>query len=342
MLKVAINGFGRIGRTAFRIMAARPNVQVVAINDLADAPTLAHLLKYDSNYGIFDHTVAATAEGITVDGTLTKTYAIKEATTLPWRDLGVDVVIESTGKYLERAQAQEHLTAGAKAVVISAPGKGDNPPLIYLRGVNDDKLGCETIISNASCTTNGLAPVMVVLDEIFGVESALMTTVHAYTSDQRLQDGPHNDLRRARAAGTNIVPTTTGAAESVGKAIPSLEGLFDGISIRVPVAVGSIADVTAVLKQATTVDAINDAFRQAANDPKWAGILTVTDEPIVSTDIIGSPYSAIVDLGLTKVIGTLVKVFAWYDNEFGYTMRLVEMVEAVGQRLPTATAPANA
>lgn len=341
MINVAINGFGRIGRTAFRILSGRPNVRVVAINDLSDAPTLAHLLKYDSNYGIFGRTVTSTTEGISVDGELVKTFAMKEAAQLPWRDLGVDVVIESTGHYLERAQAEQHITAGAKAVVITAPGKGDNPPDIFVRGVNDDQLGKATVISNASCTTNSLAPTIAVLEAAFGVEASLMTTVHAYTADQRLQDSPHDDLRRARAAATNIVPTTTGAAKSVAKAIPSLDGIFDGVAIRVPVAVGSISDITAVLKQAVTVEDVNNAFVQAAKDPKYQGILTVTTDPIVSSDIIGSPYSAIVDLSLTKAIGSLVKVFAWYDNEYGYTMRLVEMVEQLGKTLPT-TGPADA
>jgi len=333
MIKIAINGFGRIGRTAFRILSARPNVQVVAVNDLADTETLAHLLRYDSTYGMFAKPVEASDQGITVNGQLTKTFAIKEAAQLPWKDLDVDVVIESTGKYLERSQAQEHVTAGAKAVIISAPGAGENPPKLFVRGVNNDKIGSETIISNASCTTNCLAPVMAVLESAFGVETALMTTVHAYTADQRLQDSPHKDLRRARAAGMNIVPTTTGAAKSVAQAIPSLDGIFDGVSLRVPVACGSISDVTAVLKEAVTVERLNDAFTQAAADPKWQGILTATNEPIVSSDIIGSPYSAIVDLGLTKVVGNMVKVFAWYDNEFGYTMRLVEMAEEVAGHL---------
>lgn len=333
MVTIAINGFGRIGRTAFRILSARPNVQVVAINDLADAPTMAHLLRYDSTYGIFGKTVEANDQGLVVDGKLTKTFAQKDAAQLPWKELNVDVVIECTGKYTERNQAQAHITAGAKSVVISAPGKGDNPPKLYVRGVNDETFVNDTIVSNASCTTNCLAPVMAVLESTFGVESALMTTVHAYTADQQLQDGAHKDLRRARAAATNIVPTTTGAAKSVGAAIPSLNGIFDGVSLRVPVACGSIADVTAVLKEAVTVEKLNDAFIQATNDPRWQGILMATDEPIVSSDIIGSSYSAIVDLGLTKAVGNLVKVFAWYDNEFGYTSRLVEMAEEVATHL---------
>ena len=334
MLRVAINGFGRIGRTAFRILANRPNAQVVAINDLADVATLAHLLKYDSNYGLWSgHTVAATADGIEVDGRTVRVLAEKDATKLPWGDLGVDVVIECTGKYLEREQASQHLSAGAKGVVLSAPGKGENPVPIYVRGVNDDALHSDTIISNASCTTNCLGPTIEVLERAFGVESSLMTTVHAYTSDQRLQDADHKDLRRARAAAVNIVPTSTGAAKAVAQAIPALAGKFDGVSLRVPVAVGSISDITAVLKRSTTVEEVNEAFKQAATQQRYQGILTVTDEPIVSSDIIGSPYSSIVDLGLTKVIGTLVKVFAWYDNEYGYTMRLVEMCEELGEKL---------
>ncbi len=333
MLKIAINGFGRIGRTAFRILSRRANVHVVAINDLSEAPTLAHLLKYDSNYGVYEKTVTVHAGELIVDGQVTKTFAEKEIGQVPWGELGVDVVIESTGKYLEREQASEHLTAGAKAVVISTPGRGENPPKIIVRGVNDDQLGDETIISNASCTTNCLAPVMQVLAAAFGIERSLMTTVHGYTTDQRLQDAAHKDLRRARAAATNIVPTTTGAAKSVSEAIPLLKGKFDGVALRVPIPVGSISDITAVLKRPATVDELNAAFTAAANEPRYQGILTVTNDPIVSSDIVGSPYSAIVDLGLTKAIGNLVKVFAWYDNEYGYTMQLVELVEEVGSRV---------
>jgi glyceraldehyde 3-phosphate dehydrogenase len=334
MIRVAINGFGRIGRTAFRILTTRSNVEVVAINDLADAATLAHLLKYDSNYGLWSgHTVASTAEGIMVDGQTVRALAEKDAPSLPWGELAVDVVIECTGKFLERDQASQHLSAGAKGVVLSAPGKGESPPPIFVRGVNDQALQGDTIISNASCTTNCLAPTIEVLESNFGVEASLMTTVHAYTSDQRLQDADHKDLRRARAAAVNIVPTSTGAAKAVSQAVPSLANKFDGVSLRVPVAVGSISDITALLKRSTSVDEVNEAFRRAAVDPRYQGILTVTDEPIVSSDIIGSPYSAIVDLGLTKVIGGLVKVFAWYDNEYGYTMRLVEMTELLGSKL---------
>lgn len=333
MLRIAINGFGRIGRTAFRILFGRPHCQVVAVNDLADAPTLAHLLKYDSNYGIFPHDVQAVKDSLVVDGQTTRTFSERELATVPWGELGIDVVIESTGKFLERSQAEEHLRAGAKTVVLSAPGKGDEPPQLIVRGVNDETLGGETIISNASCTTNSLAPTVAVLDAAFGVLAALMTTVHAYTADQELQDSAHQDLRRARAAATNIVPTTTGAARSVTEALPKLRGRFDGVALRVPVSVGSISDITAQLKRSVTVLEVNEAFRTAAAEPQYQGILTVTTDPIVSSDIIGSPYSAIVDLGLTRVIGNLVKVFAWYDNEYGYTMRLVEMVEALGAKL---------
>jgi glyceraldehyde 3-phosphate dehydrogenase len=334
MLRIAINGFGRIGRTAFRILSGRPNCSVVAVNDLADAPTLAYLLKYDSNYGIFPHDVQAVGDSLVVDGQTTRAFAEKELGTVPWGELGVDVVIESTGKFLERAQANGHLKAGAKAVVITAPGKGDDPPSLVVRGVNDEALGGESIVSNASCTTNSLAPTVAVLDAAFGVQAALMTTVHAYTADQQLQDSAHHDLRRARAAAVNIVPTTTGAARAVAQALPSLKGRFDGVALRVPISVGSLSDITAQLKRPVTVDEVNESFRAAAVNPQYRGILTVTTDPIVSSDIIGSSYSAIVDLGLTKAIGSLVKVFAWYDNEYGYTMRLVELVEAVGRTLP--------
>ena len=335
MINVAINGFGRIGRTAFRILSKRSNVKVVAINDLAEPATLAHLLRFDSNYGLFDQAVTATEEGIVVNDTAVQTFAETEIANLPWAKLNVDVVIECTGKFLERTEVETHLKAGAKSVVISAPGKGDNPVPTFVRGVNDQTLGDELVISNASCTTNCLAPVMAVLEREFGVEASLMTTIHAYTADQKLQDSAHKDLRRARSAATNIIPTTTGAAKSVTEVIPSLVGKFDGVAIRVPVSVGSISDITALLSRPVSVEELNDAFRTAMGEAQFDGILLATDDPIVSSDIVGSPYSAIVDLGLTKVVGNLVKVFAWYDNEYGYTMRLVEMVEELGSKLQT-------
>ena len=336
MINVAINGFGRIGRTAFRILSKRSNVKVVAINDLAEPATLAHLLRFDSNYGLFDQAVTATEEGIVVNDTAVQTFAETEIANLPWAKLNVDVVIECTGKFLERTEVETHLKAGAKSVVISAPGKGDNPVPTFVRGVNDQTLGDELVISNASCTTNCLAPVMAVLEREFGVEASLMTTIHAYTADQKLQDSAHKDLRRARSAATNIIPTTTGAAKSVTEVIPSLVGKFDGVAIRVPVSVGSISDITALLSRPVSVEELNDAFRTAMGEAQFDGILLATDDPIVSSDIVGSPYSAIVDLGLTKVVGNLVKVFAWYDNEYGYTMRLVEMVEELGSKLQTS------
>ena len=333
MLNVAINGFGRIGRTAFRILSSRKDIKIVAINDLSDAAALAHLLRFDSNYGLFNASVSSNEDSIVVDNAEVRVFNEKFIDALPWENLEVDVVIESTGEFTKKSELEAHLKAGAKAVVLSAPGSVEDPIPTFVRGVNNQTLGKEMIISNASCTTNCLAPVMAILEREFGVESSLMTTVHAYTADQKLQDSPHKDLRRARAAATNIIPTTTGAAKSVTEVIPSLKDKFDGVAIRVPVAVGSISDVTAIRSRPATVEEINNAFRMAMGEAQFTGILMATDESIVSSDIIGSPYSAIVDLGLTKVVGNLVKVFAWYDNEYGYTMRLVEMVEELGNRL---------
>jgi len=334
MLKVAINGFGRIGRSAFKIALDKfsKDLEIVAINDLGDAKTLAHLLKYDSNYGIWNHQVSNDEKHIIVDQ---KPYLVlqeKEPDKLPWKDLQVDVVIESTGKFTKGEQAKLHLSAGAKKVVISAPTHGDGVEVpTLLLGVNADKYSGEDVISNSSCTTNCVAPVAKVMHEKFGIQKAMMTTVHAYTQDQNLQDGPHKDLRRARAAATNIVPTTTGAAISTAHVIAELEGKFDGVAIRVPVAVGSISDFTFLLKKKVTVEQVNKAFTEAAAG-NLKGILAVTDEPIVSSDIVGRSESAIVDLGLTQVVdGDMVKVFAWYDNEYGYSMRLIEQVINVGR-----------
>lgn len=332
MLKVAINGFGRIGRSAFKIAIEKfsDQIEVVAINDLADNKTLAHLLKYDSNYGIWRHEVSATDSDIILDGKHIKGLEEKDPEKLPWDALGVDVVVESTGVFTDSEGASKHIKAGAKRVVISAPSKGDNPAPTYVLGVNK-YTGEAEIINNASCTTNSIAPIVKVLDDGFGVERALMTTVHAYTQDQLLQDGPHKDLRRARSAAENIIPTTTGAAIATSEAIPSLKGKFDGIALRVPVAVGSISDITALLKQEVSIEQVNQSFIGASQNPNYKGILEVTRDPIVSRDIIGTTASAIVDLSLTKAIGNLVKVFGWYDNEWGYSHRLIEQVIEVGK-----------
>lgn len=328
MPRVAINGFGRIGRQAAKILLEHhPELELVAVNDITDAATLAHLLKYDTIYGPYAEEVSADADSLTIAGRTIKVLSAKEPEQLPWGELKVDVVIESTGKFTDAEGAGKHLAAGAKAVVISAPSKGDNPAPTFVMGINQEGADTETIINNASCTTNCIAPTIQVLQDAFGVEKALMTTVHGYTQDQSLQDGPHKDLRRARAAAANIIPTTTGAAVATTEVIPELKGVFDGVALRVPVLTGSISDITAVLKTEVTVDKVNEAFRQAAESDRLAGILAVTEDPIVSSDIIGNPHSAIIDLGLTQAIGNLVKVFAWYDNEYGYACRLVEMVE---------------
>lgn len=329
MIRVAINGFGRIGRTTARIMLERDDVELVAVNDLVDAPTLAHLLQYDTVYGKYHKTVTAADGSITVDGKSFQSLSEKEPAKLPWGDLNVDVVIESTGRFTDKTSASQHIAAGAKAVVISAPSKGEDPAPTFIMGINHEQAGGQTVINNASCTTNCIAPTIQVLEEAFGVERSLMTTVHAYTADQNLQDGPHKDLRRARNAAENIIPTTTGAAIATTEAIPSLQGSFDGVAIRVPVPCGSISDITAVLKQEVTVEEVNEAFKAAAASDRFKGILEASDAPLVSSDIVGNPHSAIIDLSLTKVIGNLVKVFAWYDNEYGYSVRLVEMASQV-------------
>lgn len=336
MIKVAINGFGRIGRNAFKVAVEKhaDEIEIVAINDIGDAKTLASLLKHDSNYGAWNHEVSSDTEHIVVDQKVYKIFNEKEPNKLPWKDLGVQVVIESTGKFTDKQGASLHIQAGAKKVVISAPVHGDGTAVnTYLLGVNGDKYGGEEIISNSSCTTNCIAPVAEVMNNKFGILKAMMTTIHAYTQDQNLQDGPHKDLRRARAAAQNIVPTSTGAAISTTHVIPSLKGLFDGMSLRVPVAVGSISDFTFLLKRKVTVEEVNQAFKEAA-EGNLKGILAVTEEDIVSSDIVGRSESAIVDLSLTQVVdGDMVKVFAWYDNEFGYSNRLIEQVINVGRTI---------
>lgn len=332
MVKIAINGFGRIGRNAFKIAFERNDLEIVALNDLTDAKTLAHLLKHDSSYGTYSREVDADDENIIVDGKKIRVYSETDPKNLPWGDLGVDVVIESTGFFTDPEKAKAHLEAGARKVVISAPAKGEGAKTVVL-GVNEDVVTAEdTILSNASCTTNCIAPVMKVLEDNFGVEKAMMTTVHSYTASQRLQDAPAKDLREARAAAENIVPTTTGASKATALTIPSLKGKFNGLSVRVPSPVVSLSDITAVLKRDTTVEEINEVFKNAAKDPYYEGILGVTEEELVSTDFRGSAYSSIVDLPLTDVVeGNLVKVVAWYDNEWGYSNRLVELTADFGK-----------
>ena len=332
--KIAINGFGRIGRNAFKLAFERDDIEVVAINDLTDTKTLAHLLKHDSTYGTYHYDVSYDENSIFVDGKQIRVLAEKDPALLPWGEFGVDVVIEATGLFVQPDKARAHINAGAKKVVISAPAKGEGAKFIVL-GVNEHELTREDdIISNASCTTNCIAPVMAILEREFGIEKSLMTTVHSYTASQRILDAPAKDLREARSAAENIVPTTTGAAIATAKVIPSLVGKFDGLSVRVPTAVVSLSDITAVLKRDTTKEEINEVFKRAANDPFYQGILTVTEEPLVSTDFKGNSHSTIVDLELTNVVGgNLIKVVAWYDNEWGYSNRLVEITADVAANI---------
>ena len=332
--KIAINGFGRIGRNAFKLAFERDDIEVVAINDLTDTKTLAHLLKHDSTYGTYHYDVSYDENSIFVDGKQIRVLAEKDPALLPWGEFGVDVVIEATGLFVQPDKARAHINAGAKKVVISAPAKGEGAKFIVL-GVNEHELTREDdIISNASCTTNCIAPVMAILEREFGIEKSLMTTVHSYTASQRILDAPAKDLREARSAAENIVPTTTGAAIATAKVIPSLIGKFDGLSVRVPTAVVSLSDITAVLKRDATKEEINEVFKRAANDPFYQGILTVTEEPLVSTDFKGNSHSTIVDLELTNVVGgNLVKVVAWYDNEWGYSNRLVEITADVAANI---------
>lgn len=330
--KIAINGFGRIGRNAFKIARDRADIEIVAINDLTDNATLAHLLKYDSNYGTYHRSVSATEDYIEVDGQQVQTLAERDPSQLPWGELGVDIVIESTGRFTKTEDARQHIIAGAKRVVLSAPAKSEGAKTFVL-GVNDEEIpSAGEVVSNASCTTNCIAPVSAVMEEKFGIERAMLTTVHSYTASQMLQDGPAKDLREARAAAENIVPTTTGAAIAAAKALPALEGKFTGLSIRVPTPVVSLIDVTYLLKKDTTIEEINQAFIAAAQQPNFDGILGVTDEPLVTKDFVGDSRSAIVDLSLTDAVGgNLVKVVAWYDNEWGYSNRLVELVGRLGE-----------
>ena len=340
--RVAINGFGRIGRSVFKVLFDRTDIEVVALNDLTDNDTLAHLLRYDSIYGIYKHEVELTDKGVKVNGQDIEIITEKDPTKLPWGDLNIDVVVECTGIFRSPKQAKMHVEAGAKRVVISAPAKGDDADDAHtiVLGVNEDTLADhpDAVISNASCTTNCISPVAAVMHGKFGIEKVMMTTIHAYTADQNLQDGPHKDMRRARAAAQNIVPTSTGATKAVGKVIPELEGTFEGMAVRVPVPTGSLSDFTMVLKKKATVEQINEAMTEAAQQPFYQGILTVTNDPIVSTDIVGDSHSAIVDLSLTKVTGgNLAKVVVWYDNEWGYSNRLAELTADVGKQLQGAS-----
>ncbi len=333
--KIAINGFGRIGRNAFKIAFERDDLEVVAINDLTDNKTLAHLLKHDSSYGTYDHEVSFDEENIIVGGRPIKVLAEKEPGSLPWADLAVEVVIESTGFFTNPAKARAHIDeAGAKKVILSAPAKGDGADTIVL-GVNEDSIPHSTdVVSNASCTTNCITPVMAVIESNFGIEKAMMTTIHSYTASQRLQDAPAKDLREARAAAENIVPTTTGASIAAAKAFPPLAGIFGGLSVRVPTPVVSMSDFVVVTKRETTVEEIKEAFKKAAKEPFYQGIIAVTEEDLVSSDFKGNSHSAIVDLNLTNVVGgNLIKVVAWYDNEWGYSNRLVEVVADTGRLL---------
>ncbi len=337
-IKLGINGFGRIGRQAFKVALEHPEVEVAGINDLTSTAVLAHLLKYDSVYGRYHLKVEFNETNIIVEGKKYPVSAEKDPAALPWGKLGVDVVIECTGRFTDSEKAGAHLKAGARKVVISAPAKDEGITPTIVLGVNQDKYTGQNIVSNASCTTNCIAPVLAVMNETFGVEKALMSTIHSYTAEQNLVDGPppggkSNDLRRARAAALNIIPTTTGAAISATQAIPELKGKFDGVSFRVPTPVGSLSDFTMLLKKNVTKEEINQAFIAASKTSRFKGILEVTDEPIVLSDIVANPASAIVDLALTQVVdGNFVKVVAWYDNEFGYSHRLVEEAIMVGQK----------
>ncbi|GIJ27654.1 glyceraldehyde-3-phosphate dehydrogenase [Micromonospora qiuiae] len=332
-IRVGINGFGRIGRNFFRaVLASGADVEVVAVNDLTDNGTLAHLVKYDSILGRLPQEVKATANEITVGGKSIKAYAEKDPAALPWGDVGADVVIESTGFFTDATKAKAHIDGGAKKVIISAPAKNEDVTIVM--GVNDGLYdpAKHNIISNASCTTNCLAPMAKVLHDTFGIQRGLMTTVHAYTQDQNLQDAPHKDLRRARAAGINIVPTSTGAAKAIGLVLPDLKGKLDGYALRVPIPTGSATDLTVTVSRETTVDEVNAALKAAADGP-MRGLLTYNEDPIVSADIVTDPASCIFDAPLTKVIGDQVKVVGWYDNEWGYSNRLLDLVKLVGSSL---------
>lgn len=331
MKRIAINGFGRIGRAAFKIALEKKGLEIVAVNDLTSADVLVHLLRYDTAYGHYRKKVQVQEGMLIVDGKEFPVLSEPDPKKLPWKKYQVDVVLECTGRFTDRIRAGEHIEAGATKVILSAPSKGEDASVpTFLMSVNDKTYTNEAVLSNASCTTNSLAPVAQVLQDAFGIEKALMTTIHSYTADQNIQDGPHKDLRRARAAAQNIVPTTTGAALAVTQVMPELHGVFDGIAVRVPTLVVSLSDCTFLLKRSVTKEEINQALKNAAESVQYQGVLSVTDEPLVSSDFIGSPYSSIVDLSMTKVVGgNLVKVIAWYDNEWGYANRLVEMAARI-------------
>ena len=339
-IRVAINGFGRIGRAFLKIAWERPDIEIVAINDLGTLESLTYLLKHDTVYRTWDRSVAHDGKNLLVDGKTVTFVSEKDTTKLPWKELGIDVVVESTGLFTAYDKAKFHLDQGAKKVVITAPAKDGDlagaeavKGATILMGVNENQFGTCDITSNASCTTNAASPLIGIMDEAIGIEKAILNTVHGYTASQALVDGPSKkDLREGRAAAMNIVPASTGAAIAVTKAYPQLDNLFDGISIRVPVVAGSIVDVTFIAKRDTTVEEVNEALKKAAKDPRWMKVFTVTDEPLVSSDILGNTHASIADLEMTRVVGgNLVKVMAWYDNEWGYTASLVEHVVATGK-----------
>jgi|SRR3990167_2747270 len=333
MIRVAINGFGRIGRAFVREAYSNPDIEIVAVNDLGSIENLAYLLKYDTVYKRAPFSISVAGSTLVIDNEPVQFLSEKEPTKLPWKDLNIDVVVESTGFFTEYEKAKAHLDAGARRVVITAPVKDESPlGATILMGLDEEKLKTCPITSNASCTTNSASPVIAILDETIGIEKAVLSTTHAYTASQSIVDGPKKDMREGRAAAQNIVPTSTGAAIAVTKAYPSLSGKFDGISLRVPVAAGSIADVTFIAKRPTTAEEVNDILRKAAADLRWKGIFAVTDEELVSSDIIGARYASIADLPMTRVVdGNLVKVLVWYDNEAGYTHTLVEHVIKAGK-----------
>lgn len=325
MVRIAINGFGRIGRSLTRALQQHSNIEIVAINDLADTNTLAHLLKYDSVHGKFDGEISSTDSSISINGKEIKAFNERDPKNLPWATLNIDIAIESTGLFLTKELASQHLTAGAKRVILSAPPKSNDIKTVVL-GINDGNIdGTEEIISNASCTTNAAAPLIKVLHDLYHIESAYITTIHSYTSDQTLHDAPHRDLRRARAGALSIIPTTTGAAKAITKIFPDLDGNIGGCGIRVPVPNGSLIDISVILKEDTTVEAINKAFKEASKT-YLKGILEYTEDPIVSIDTVGNPYSCIFDSQLTSLTGHMVKLVGWYDNEMGYSNRLAELI----------------
>jgi glyceraldehyde 3-phosphate dehydrogenase len=331
-IRVAINGFGRIGRMTARIILARPSIELVAINDLTDTKTLAHLFKYDSVHGPFNGTVSADEKSLTINGQQITITSEKNPEALPWKSMDIDIVLECTGHFADAIGGQLHIKAGARKVILSAPSKGKDDVKTVVLGVNENILdGSEQVISNASCTTNNVAPMLKVLDDAFGVIFTSVTTVHAFTGDQNLHDAPHKDLRRARAATQSIIPTTTGAAKAVGQVMPHLKDRIGGAGIRVPVADGSLTDLTCILKRTATREEVNTAFKKAS-ETNMKGLIQYTEDPIVSVDIVGSPYSCIFDSELTSVIGDMVKVVGWYDNEIGYSNRLVDLIEKVGSK----------